>query len=160
MIGTLGGPFISDAVGLFNVMGLYEMEADSWLSYVAGYEEMANDTDYSEEILQILNPGARRFFTQTIPSWQAGENLGSMLMGELALYPTKETRQRKEDLLGLVGIDLDKKKPTPIKTILMLIQDVLKSLNKLSSNPNYLEILFRQGIVSLFVDCLLLLDFS
>lgn len=132
LIGTLGGPFISDAVGLFNVMGLYEMEADSWLSYVAGYEEMANDTDYSEEVLQILNPGARRFITQTIPSWVAGENLGSMLMGELALYPTRETKERKEAILGLAGIDLSKKKPEPFKTILDVnVQDVLKSLNKL-----------------------------
>jgi hypothetical protein len=113
-------------------MGLYEMDSDSMLSYLAGYEEMANDTDYSEEILQILNPGARRFIKQTVPSWQAGENLGSMLMGELALYPTKESRKRKENLLGLVGIDLDKKKPKPIKTIMDVnIQDVLKSLNKL-----------------------------
>ena len=132
LIGTLGGPFISDAVGLFNVMGLYEMESDSWLSYVAGYEEMANDTDYSEEILQIVSPGTRRFIKQVIPSWQAGENLGSMLMGELALYPTRESKQRKENLLGLLGIDLDKKKPTPMKTILDVnVQDVLKSLNKL-----------------------------
>ena len=132
LIGTLGGPFISDAIGLFNVMGLYEMDSDSMLSYLAGYEEMANDTDYSEEILQILNPGARRFIKQTVPSWQAGENLGSMFMGEFSLYPTKQSKERKEAILGFLGIDLDKKKPEPIKTIMDVnIEDVLKSLNKL-----------------------------
>ena len=46
---------------------------------------------------------------------------------DLSLELFKEVGQ-----LGFLGIDLDKKKPEPIKTIMYVnIEDVLKSLNKL-----------------------------
>jgi hypothetical protein len=129
-IGTLGGPFISDMVGVFNAVGIYQMEPNSTIGWLAGAEQMAeeNSNSYTEKILGFLNPGVRRFFYQTIPSWYAGENLGSLFTGELGGYTNKKYKERKSSILKTFGLGKEEKQKA-IKTLANLPdKDILKSL--------------------------------
>lgn len=128
IIGTFGGPFISDLVTIGNLSGLYEMEEGSVQSYLAGYQDMAEESgsEKGKEIVRLLNTSAYRFMFNTLPKWKQGTNLGVLIQGELGLFPTKEIRKRRKQM----GLDAKTAKKSKPKTRGVDYQaDILKSLD-------------------------------
>jgi len=97
IIGTFGGPFVSDAVSIGNIMGFYNMDEDSALAFMAGYQDMSelSGNEKMSEAVKVLNTQTHRLFTNTIPKWSKGINSFTLLQGELGLYPRSETRKKQ-----------------------------------------------------------------
>ncbi len=108
LIGTFGGPFVADLVTIGNLSGLYEMDEGSIQSYLAGYQDMAEESgsEKAKEVVRLINTSAYRFAFNTVPKWKKGTNLGTLIQGELGLFPTKEIRDKRIKW----GLDVKKKK--------------------------------------------------
>jgi hypothetical protein len=109
VIGTVGGPFISDMVNLGNIFGLYNMDEDSALAYLAGYQDMSENTtnEKTEEVMRLINTQGHRLVYSTIPKWSEGVNLGVLLEGELGLFPNEKQKATRK----MIGLDSKKNKP-------------------------------------------------
>ena len=122
LLGTVGGPFISDAVDIGVMFDLINLDDDSLLTIIAGMEE--HDPSTSTELgakLRILNTFLGRAYERHYPAIASGR-LGFALQQELALYPTSEARKR--------GRDAKKKKKQKSNIQNMGIQDSLSLLQK------------------------------
>ena len=94
LLGTVGGPLISDAIDIGVMLDLIDLDDESILTLIAGMEE--HDPSTSTELgskLRILNTFAARFYERHYPAI-AGGKVGFALQQELALYPTSEARKR------------------------------------------------------------------
>ena len=100
VLGTIGGPFISDLTTIGNLSGLYEMDEDSWAAYLSGYQDMAEESgsEKMKNLVRTLNSQVYRTIYSTYPKWKSGAQFGTLLQGELGLFPTKEVRKRREML--------------------------------------------------------------
>ena len=96
-IGSVGGPFIADAVTLGNLSGLYEMDEDGWAGYLAGYQDLADEStdEKFKEIVRLLNTQVARTWFTTIPKWRGGANVGSLVAGEIGLNTNADVRDRR-----------------------------------------------------------------
>jgi len=94
LLGTVGGPLISDAIDIGVMLDLIDLDDESLLTLIAGMEE--HDPSTSTELgskLRILNTFAARAYERHYPAI-AGGKIGFALQQELALYPTPEARKR------------------------------------------------------------------
>ena len=128
-LGTLGGPFISDLVTIGNLSGLYEMDEDSWGAYLSGYQDMADKSanEKTKDLVRMLNTQAARAIYSTYPKWRNGSQMGTLLQGELGLFPTKEVRERR------IALGIEKPKPLQRKAPMTSNEAVLRSLELLRS---------------------------
>ena len=143
IIGTAGGPTISDLITIGNLSGLYELEEDDMLSYLVGYQDESekDGNEKFQEVIRLLNTQVHRAYTNTFPRMSKGVNLGVLVQGELGLFPTKDTRAQKERLRNLykgadrlVGDylpDLPEKKKKSTSKPKQNINEILRSLNNL-----------------------------
>jgi len=140
IIGTIGGPFVSDMVSLGNVFQLYEMEEGTWPAYLSGYQDMADQSQDEKygSLLRILNTQTYRFVNTTLPKMRDGVNLGVVVQGELGLFPDAEIRKKREAIgnssIGKkLGLQSQKKAKKKSKAQVNYDEDILKSLDFLSN---------------------------
>ena len=112
VLGTIGGPFVSDLVTLGQVSGLLEMDEGDFLSYVAGYTDKGDDrqTDAMKEVTRIINTSLYRLIYQHKQNMTDGVGIPTILGNELALYGDKTSRKARSGLNELIGA-----KPTRVK---------------------------------------------
>ena len=115
VLGTLGGPFIADMVTLGNLSGLYEMDEDTMFSYLAGYQDVADESvdEKFQDVVRLLNTQVARTWFSTIPKWRGGANVGSLVAGEIGLNTTADVRERREKMYGLTSKKAKKRKAPP-----------------------------------------------
>lgn len=109
LIGTAGGPFISDMVTIGNLAGIYDLLGDfdqgdrTWLGYLAGYQDYADsrDNDKIFEIVRTLNSQVARTAFVTIPRAYNGAGFGTLVGLESGLYPTREQKEKKAKAIKL-----------------------------------------------------------
>ena len=115
IIGTVGGPFVSDVITMGNVFGLYdlmsngEMDEHSWLGYLAGYQDYADsrDSDRVYDFVRTLNTEVARQAFVIAPRMWNGAGIGTLAQIELGLFPNKEMKEKKAKVAKAVGL------PTP-----------------------------------------------
>jgi len=120
ILGTAGGPFISDIITLGNIFGFYDLlsngEADErnvW-GYLAGYQDYADSRDSSKlfDFVRTLNTQLGRTAFLTAPRMWNGASFGTLLALESGLHPSKEMKERKlwqiEQIEKYTGIELPK----------------------------------------------------
>ena len=146
LIGTVGGPFISDLIDLGNMVGLMELNEDDGLSYLAGYRDFADRTedDTVYEVLRLLNQQIARSWKYTAPRWLNGTGPFTLAQQELGLYKTPDIKEKRkmglkfmnENAPGFIGkwfetaeMKRDKKKK---------FNQYIKGSNN-SMTPNYSE---------------------
>jgi hypothetical protein len=95
LLGTFGGPLLSDIIDIGIMLDLIDLDDDSLLTLIAGMEE--HDPSTSTELgskLRILNTFLGRAYERHYPAFRSG-NIGFAFQQELALYPTAEARKRE-----------------------------------------------------------------
>ena len=167
IIGTVGGPFVSDLVSLGNVFGFYDilgngkMSEHSILGYLAGYQDYADkrQSDKLYDLARILNTQIARTAFVTAPRMYNGAGLGTLAALELGLNPNKEMKQRKARIIRNIekttGFNLDNpsydkseiNKRIPTKNL--SIQDALNNMQSMSSGNRYSDAEKRKYIKSL-----------
>jgi len=103
IIGTIGGPFISDMVTLGNLAGLYDLMGDwdegerTFAGYLAGYQDYSDSRKDSKvfDFVRTLNSEVARTLFLTMPRGFNGAGIGTLASLELGLHPTKKLKERK-----------------------------------------------------------------
>ena len=103
LVGTIGGPFVSDMITMGNVFGFYdlmsnkEMDERSMLGYLAGYQDYADKRDSGKlyDFVRTLNTQIGRTAFVTIPRAWDGAGLMTLASIETGLYKSKEMQERK-----------------------------------------------------------------
>ena len=97
ILGTIGGPLLSDIIDIGVMTDLVSLDEDSILTLISGLE--ANDpstsTDFGRK-LKILNTFAGRAYERHWPSVRGGQ-VGFALQQEFGFYPTPEARKAKRE---------------------------------------------------------------
>ena len=94
VLGTLGGPLLSDLIEVGMMMDLINMDEDGWFTLLTGMEKFdpsINSTDYTKK-LRILNTFAGRMAERHIPQLSKGR-IGWAVQQELGIYPTATSRK-------------------------------------------------------------------
>jgi len=107
LIGTIGGPFISDLVTFGNLAGIYDLLGDfedgdrTWMGYLAGYQDYADSRDHDKifEVVRTLNSQVARTGFVTFPRAYNGAGFGTLAGIELGLYPSKEMKEKKAKII-------------------------------------------------------------
>ena len=98
ILGTIGGPLVSDIVDIGIMLDFIDLDPESLLTIAMGLEHYdqpgISDRNLAESI-RILNTAAARNITRNIPQLAKGK-IGWAVQQELGLYPTKEARQAQE----------------------------------------------------------------
>jgi len=97
LLGTVGGPLVSDVIDIGVMLDLIDLDDDSLLTIIAGMEE--HDPSTSTELgskLRILNTFASRGLERHYPNATSGR-LGFAIQQELALYATSEARKKARE---------------------------------------------------------------
>ncbi len=98
LLATFGGPLVSDALDIGQMLDLIDLDDESVLSIITGmneYDPSAQSTDLTRK-LRILNTFLGRAVERHIPQVRKGK-LGWAVQQEFGLYPTKEARKVKEE---------------------------------------------------------------
>jgi len=103
LIGTVGGPFVSDVITIGNVFGLYdlmsnsEMDERSILGYLAGYQDYADkrDSDKLFDLVRTMNTQIGRTAFVSLPRMWDGASIGTLAQIETGLYQSKDMQERK-----------------------------------------------------------------
>ena len=97
VIGTIGAPIFSDLLNLGMMYEVINMDEESLLALLSGYEDMSAMTDDQRlyQTMRLLHPAVTRISTRTLPQLKRG-NIGWAAQSELGLYPGKEAKERQE----------------------------------------------------------------
>jgi|10_taG_2_1085330.scaffolds.fasta_scaffold04450_3 hypothetical protein len=146
IIGTVGGPFISDMVTFGNLAGLYDMfgdwdEGDRTLAgYLAGYQDYADKKEDQKvfDLVRTINSEVGRLLFVTGPRAYNGAGFGTLAQLELGLYPSRELKERKAKVAKAIGLPTPayaKKKPKRKKRITKQdkVMEALAALGKTGS---------------------------
>ena len=104
VIGTIGVPLYSDMLNLGMMLNIVNLDDDSTLALLAGYDDLkANELssqyekDKAYAISRILSTGINRAAYRHLPQILEG-NIGWVIQSELGFYPTKEAKKKKKVL--------------------------------------------------------------
>ena len=120
ILGTLGGPLLSDILEIGMFMDLINTDEDGWYTILTGMERLdphVNTKDWKRKI-RILNTFSGRLFDRHIPQFAKGRPFWA-LQSEFGIYPTAEARKMQK-----------KRKKLQKKLIPKEINDVLKALEE------------------------------
>ena len=124
ILGTIGGPLLSDIIDIGVMTDLVSLDDDSILTIISGLE--ANDPSTSTEVgrkLKILNTFLGRAYDRHYPSIRGGQ-VGFALQQEFGFYPTSESRKRNRKAKK------EKKIRGSKRTLPMNIEMSLRALSK------------------------------
>ena len=94
ILGTVGGPLISDVIDIGVMMDLIDLDEDGLLTLISGLE--SNDPSTSTEVgrkLKIANTFLGRLYERHYPAMRSGQ-IGFAAQQEFGFYPTAEARKR------------------------------------------------------------------
>ena len=96
---VVGGPFISDLLTIGNITNLIEMDEDSTLAYLAGYEDFADATDDEKlkDTIRVLNTGIYKIIYKDLPLWASGASPATIAANQFNLKPDKTIRKTREE---------------------------------------------------------------
>ena len=109
VLGTMGAPVISDLITLGTLYDVINLDDDSKLRILTGYQDFNHMSDDRKtmELINTLSTSIGRFGYRTLPAITSG-NLGWAAQTELGLYPTKKARNLQKSLKKkLENVDLD-----------------------------------------------------
>ena len=97
VLGTMGAPVISDLLTLGTLYDVINLDDDSKLRILTGYQAFSHMSDdrKSMELINTLSTSIGRFRHRTLPQLSKG-NFGWALQSELGLYPTKKAKDRQK----------------------------------------------------------------
>jgi len=98
LLATFGGPLVSDALDIGQMLDLIDLDDDSILSIITGmdeYDPSSQSTDLTRK-LRILNTFLGRAVERHIPQMREGR-IGWAVQQEFGLYPTKEARETQKE---------------------------------------------------------------
>ena len=124
LLGTVGGPLISDVIDIGVLLDLVDLDDDSLLTIISGLE--SNDPSTSTEAgrkIRILNTFAARAYERHYPSLASGRP-GFAIQQEFAMYPTAEARKRARSMKK------KKKGRGGKRTLPLNVEMALRSLSK------------------------------
>ena len=105
--GTIGAPAIDTVLNAGMMSEIIKMDDDSLLHLLSGYDDAyAEETsnkykkDKLYSISRLLNTGLNRFAYRHLPQIAKG-NIGWAAQSELALYPTAESKKKKQVLTDM-----------------------------------------------------------
>ena len=124
LVGTIGGPFISDVITMGNVFGFYdlmsnkEMDERSMLGYLAGYQDYSDkrSSDKLYDFVRTLNTQIARTSFVTMPRAWDGAGLMTLAGIESGLYKSKEMQERKMEYYYPAAEKLGIRKPKYAET--------------------------------------------
>jgi|TARA_Y100000296_G_scaffold21670_1_gene25676 hypothetical protein len=107
IVGTIGGPFISDMITMGGVFGLWDLlggaeEGDrEFLGYLAGYQDYSDKTgdDKVFEVARTLSSTVTRWFSTLLPRAHNGAGFGTIAAMEMGLYPSAKIKERKAKVI-------------------------------------------------------------
>jgi len=119
LIGTLGGPFISDVVTMGNIFGFYdllsnkEVDERSLFGYLAGYQDYADkrDSDKLYEFVRTLNTQIGRTAFVTLPRAWDGASFMTLGAIEAGFYKDKDMQDRKMEYIYPIAEKIGIRKP-------------------------------------------------
>ena len=124
ILGTIGGPLLSDIIDIGVMTDLVSLDDDSILTIISGLE--SNDPSTSTEVgrkLKILNTFLGRAYDRHYPSIRGGQ-AGFALQQEFGFYPTAEARKRSRK------IKKEKKSRGSKRTLPLNVEMSLRALAK------------------------------
>ena len=100
VLGTFGGPFISDMINLGSLAGIRLFTDNDFMSYLMPMQDELEpgSAEWKRKLLSTLNSQAARTAYSTYPKWREGTNLVVLVQGELGLFPNKEVRHNRQRL--------------------------------------------------------------
>ena len=114
VIGTIGAPLYSDLLNLGMATGLINMDDDSMLALLAGFDKKnanelstAWEKDRTYAISRMLNVGVNRAIFRHLPQLAEG-NLGWVVQSEMGMYPSKEAKAKQKLLQEDISPELFK----------------------------------------------------
>ena len=101
VLGTFGGPFISDIMTLGSITGFMEMNSTDFQNYRTGYKSYAEraDSDPAREFVRVLNTAAERMIYTNLPRIINGTSIPTVIGQDLGLYGTPDLKGLKQNLL-------------------------------------------------------------
>jgi hypothetical protein len=94
----LPSPVVSDALAVGEIMELWELEEDDWLTLAIGYNDYANASNEQKaySLLRTINAQLGRFARSSYPMLVNG-NLGMMIQTEAGLYPSGQVKKARKE---------------------------------------------------------------
>lgn len=104
----VGGPFVSDALRISNLMGFNSLSDSELGRFLTGYEEAAmfNGDQETYDISRLFSGALTRTVGTTLPMALNG-NPGRAVQHEFGLYQTKEARNSKKQLIKAIKDNTD-----------------------------------------------------
>jgi len=99
IIGTFGGPAISDIITIGNIIGLYKLNDTEWWSMLMGYQDWSEETGDKKvaEVARVLNTQLYRAGWIVRPRiWEGGNVMTQWGYDLTGAYPSKKLYERKE----------------------------------------------------------------
>ena len=102
VIGTFGGPFVSDLFTLGNVIGFTKLSDNELMSYLGVYQKKASELkdDRMKDALGLVNQTVAKFTFSSMPKLRDGTGFMTILGQDyLHLWNTKEIKERRQNML-------------------------------------------------------------
>jgi len=143
IIGTVGGPFVSDIITMGNIAGLTDIMSNgendehSWLGYLGGYQDYSDtrDSDKVFDAVRTLNTEVARQMFVIAPRMYNGAGIGTLAQIEFGITPSKKMKDRKAAIIETVGLPTPtyaqvKPKKSKVKKKKDLVMKALANLSK------------------------------
>jgi hypothetical protein len=100
LLGTFGGPFVSDLVTVGQLTNFMNMKNADWLSYLSGYQDFAERTKSQDtmEFVRMLNGQLARTMYSTLPKLRNGTGIMALAGSELGLYGSSNLKKQHNEL--------------------------------------------------------------
>ena len=109
IVGTIGGPWVSDMItyggvfGLWDLLGGFEEGDRELLGYLAGYQDYSDKTgdDKVFEVARTLSSTITRWLSVLLPRAHNGTSFGTLAGMEMGLYGSKKKKEQKAKVVEL-----------------------------------------------------------
>jgi len=101
VMGNIGAPVMSDLLTIGQLMQFVNMEDDSMLALLSGYEDMSGISGdrRAYEKTRLINTALARYLYREVPQIVKG-NIGWAAQSELGLYRSKKGKQVQESVMS------------------------------------------------------------
>ena len=102
VLGTMGAPVISDLLTLGTLYDVINLDDDSKLRILTGYQDFSDMSDDRKtmELISTLSTAVGRFGYRTLPQLKEGK-VGWAAQSELGIYPTKKSKAKQKKLQSM-----------------------------------------------------------
>ena len=108
IVGTIGGPWVSDMItwggvfGLWDLLGGFEEGDREFLGYLAGYQDYSDKTgdDKVFEVARTLSSTITRWLSVLLPRAHDGTSFGTLAGMEMGLYASQKKKEQKAKVVA------------------------------------------------------------